>query len=237
MNEIRTPSGGRYLPFVSDYGFKVTFGNEKNTLFLKKALQALINSPYPIVEIQFDKTISEAMNKDGRGAIFDMVCTDEKNNSFIVEMQIEVPPFFFNRLLFYSFHRFDKLVKKGKFDFKINEKVYCIAFLGSNLNNTQPYHNFINLRNQDGVLINDQITYITIEFEKFLLTSEEVISDLDKLIFTIKYGIEMQDSTNKPAFLEEDWLKSALDKLDIRAMTPDEYEAYMHYLVVQADRK
>jgi hypothetical protein len=38
----------RFISILSDYGFKATFGNESDTTFLKKALQALIKSPVPI---------------------------------------------------------------------------------------------------------------------------------------------------------------------------------------------
>ncbi len=37
-----------FIPFTSDYGFKVTFGNENNTVFLKRALKALLQLRYPI---------------------------------------------------------------------------------------------------------------------------------------------------------------------------------------------
>ena len=44
-----------FIPIISDYGFKATFGNESNTLFLRRALQALIKSEVPIVDVKFDK--------------------------------------------------------------------------------------------------------------------------------------------------------------------------------------
>ncbi len=44
-----------FIPIISDYGFKVTFGNEVNTLFLRKALQALIDSDVLIKEVKFDR--------------------------------------------------------------------------------------------------------------------------------------------------------------------------------------
>lgn len=44
-----------FIPIISDYGFKATFGNETNTLFLRRALQALIKSEVPIKEVKFDK--------------------------------------------------------------------------------------------------------------------------------------------------------------------------------------
>ncbi len=45
-----------FIPIISDYGFKATFGNEANTLFLRKALQALIKSKVPIKEVKFDRS-------------------------------------------------------------------------------------------------------------------------------------------------------------------------------------
>ena len=45
----------RFISILSDYGFKATFGNEADTTFLKKALQALIDSPVPIKSVEFVK--------------------------------------------------------------------------------------------------------------------------------------------------------------------------------------
>lgn len=53
--------GQIFIPIISDYGFKATFGNESNTLFLRKALQALIKSNVPISEIKFDKNTFEGI--------------------------------------------------------------------------------------------------------------------------------------------------------------------------------
>lgn len=52
-----------FIPIISDYGFKATFGNEANTLFLRRALQALIKSEVPIKEVKFDKNTFEASPK------------------------------------------------------------------------------------------------------------------------------------------------------------------------------
>ena len=38
----------RFISMLSDYGFKVTFGNEAKPVFVRKAIQALIGSPIPI---------------------------------------------------------------------------------------------------------------------------------------------------------------------------------------------
>lgn len=87
-----------FIPLVSDYGFKVVFGNEKNTLFLRKALQALIQSEVPIREVSFDKNTFDSIVKDSRGGIYDLTCIDQNGNHFIVEMQVSDAPYFFQRM-------------------------------------------------------------------------------------------------------------------------------------------
>jgi predicted transposase/invertase (TIGR01784 family) len=226
-----------FIPFTSDYGFKVTFGNEKNTVFLKRALQALLKLPYAIQEIVFSKATFDGLIKDSRSGIFDMVCTDERGDTFIVEMQGQAKSFFLNRLQFYAFQRFDILVKKGKFDFDIKEKIYCIAIIGTNINDTPSYHNMLSLKNQDGVEFSNSIQYVTVELEKFTLKVEEVKTDLEKLIFTIKNAHIMTATAEKPTFWEEDWLNIPLGELDIRTMSPERYEAYQYWLVHQAEEE
>ena len=130
-----------FISFTSDYGFKITFGNQENTLFLRRSLQALLQLPYPIKEITFARATFVGLHKESRSGIYDIVCVDERNDTFIIEMQGVAKNFFLNRLEFYAFHRLDSLVKKGKFDFDIKEKIYGIAFLGTNISETTPYYN------------------------------------------------------------------------------------------------
>ncbi|MBL7814527.1 MAG: Rpn family recombination-promoting nuclease/putative transposase [Saprospiraceae bacterium] len=232
MNELGKLN---FIPFTSDYGFKVTFGNEKNTVFLKRALQALLKLPHKIEEITFLKNTFDGLIKDSRSGIFDVLCTDEIGNTFIVEMQGIAKEYFLNRMQFYAFQSFDTLVRKGKFDFNIKEKIYCIAILGTNIHEVESYHNIISLKNQDGVAYPSTIQYVTVELEKFSLSADKVKSDLEKLIFTIKNAHIMAEIAEKPAFWEEDWLKIPIGELDIRTLSPDRYRAYQYWLVNQAE--
>ena len=63
-----------FIPFTSDFGFKTTFGNEKNTLFLTRALTALTQSQNKIVKVVFDKTVYSGLTKSGKSGIFDLAC-------------------------------------------------------------------------------------------------------------------------------------------------------------------
>jgi predicted transposase/invertase (TIGR01784 family) len=215
------------IPFTSDYGFKVTFGNENNTLFLRKALQALIASPIPIKEVTFDKNTFDGITKESRSGIFDISCVDEMNNHFIVEMQLSLFKFFIHRLKFYGLQKFNSMVQKGQYLYDNLNKIYCIAIVSHSISALPHYHNIGTMKNQDGILMDDQMTFITIELDKFNKTVVNCITDLDKLIFTMKEAHTLQEPTKFPQFWTEEWLKIAIDELDTRRMTPEERTAYV----------
>lgn len=211
-----------FIPIISDYGFKATFGNEANTLFLRKALQALIKSKIPITEVKFDKNTFEGITQDGRSGIFDLACTDENENHFIVEMQYGNAPDFVQRMKFYALHKFNAIVKKGKFDYSTLAKIYCVGILANNINTYEDYHNVCNLRNEKGELLDEQMTFVTVELEKFTLQELDCQTDLQKLIYTMRTIHTVTQPTQFPKFWDEEWLKIAIDELDSRKMTPDE---------------
>ena len=211
-----------FIPIISDYGFKATFGNEANTLFLRRALQALIKSEIPIKDIYFDKNTFEGITQDGRSGIFDLACTDENDNHFIVEMQYGDAPEFVQRMKFYTLHKFNAMVKKGKFDYSTLAKIYCVGILAKNINPYEDYLNVSNLRNEKGELIDDQMTFVTVELDKFTLQELDCQTDLQKLIYTMRTIHTITQPTQFPKFWDEEWLKVAIDELDSRKMTPDE---------------
>ncbi len=213
-----------FIPIISDYGFKATFGNETNTLFLRKALQALIKSEVAIKDVKFDKNTFEGITQDGRSGIFDLACTDENDNQFIVEMQYGDAPYFVQRMKFYALHKFNAMVKRGKFDYGTLTKIYCVAILANDILPYPQFHTVANLRNEEGELFDEQMTFITVELDKFNLQEVECQTNLQKLIYTMK-TIHTHTFTNPiqfPKFWDEDWLKVAIDELDSRKMTPDE---------------
>ena len=214
-----------FIPIISDYGFKATFGNETNTLFLRRALQALIKSEIPITEVKFDKNAFEGISKDNRGGIFDLACTDENKNHFIVEMQYGEAPSFIQRMKFYALHKFNSMVKKGKFDYSTLARIYCVGILANNINLYEQYHNVSNLRNEQGELIDEQMTFVTVELDKFILQEADCQTDLQKLIYTMKMVHTVTQPIQFPQFWNEEWLKIAIDELDSRKMTPDEKAA------------
>jgi predicted transposase/invertase (TIGR01784 family) len=225
-----------FIPFTSDYGFKVTFGNEENTVFLRKALQALIDSPVPIVKVVFDKTAFEGITRDGRSGLYDMACTDENDNSFIVEMQLSDYEHIVQRLKFYGFQKFNTLVRKGDFKYAGLPKVYCIGILAKHDSGLKGHHHLGAIRTRDGGLMDAQMEIITVELDKFTLDAQACTTDLEKLLFTMKsLSNTLQKPIEYPKFWTEEWLKIALHELDTRAMSPEKRMAYEMTLANNAE--
>jgi predicted transposase/invertase (TIGR01784 family) len=233
----------RFISILSDYGFKVTFGNESDTRFLRRALQALIQSPVEIAKVEFIESEIPGLTKDSRSGIYDIACVDGRGNQFIVEMQLSKYPDFIQRMKFYSFYRLNTLIRKGKYKFEGLPKIYCIGILAANIfPNIADYHNVATLRNEKGELIDDKTTFITVELAKFKKRLANVQTDLDKLIYTMKTTHKATKPKQFPQFWNEEWLEVAIKELDTRQMTPEKRMAYemtvsANALAVQSEQK
>ena len=77
----------RFINPFTDVGFKRIFGQEINKDLLIDFLNALLDGERQVKDIHFlDKELLPIYEKD-RGLIYDVYCTDEKGEQFIVEMQ------------------------------------------------------------------------------------------------------------------------------------------------------
>ncbi len=172
----------QFISMLSDYGFKATFGNESDTLFLKTALTALIQSETPIKDIVFLRNEFIGSAKESRAGLYDLMCQDENGHSFIVEMQLGPFPEFIQRAKFYAFQRFNTLIRKGEFDFGAIPKIYCIGFLAKMIYPfSEQYYHFGMLKNQFGETMDNQLMHIIVEISKFDKKPEEIESNLDTL--------------------------------------------------------
>jgi predicted transposase/invertase (TIGR01784 family) len=224
-----------FIPITSDYGFKVTFGNASDTLFLRVALQALINSPVPIREVQFEKTTFEAITRESRAGIYDVACTDEHGNQFIVEMQLAHAPEFLQRMKFYALHKFNTLVERGDFRYEKLPRIYCIALLDKSTLPGSAYRTVVNLRNEQGELLDSQLTFILVELAKFNLPATAIHTDLEKLLYTMKTLHTASQPTQYPEFWNEEWLRVALNELNTRNLSPEDRAAFARAIAIKAE--
>ncbi|MFK7798834.1 MAG: Rpn family recombination-promoting nuclease/putative transposase [Aureispira sp.] len=213
----------KFISLLSDYGFKIAFADESNTLFLRRALQALIQSKSPIKKVKFLRNEFVGSTTQSRGGVFDLICEDELKRTFIVEMQLGYYKHFIQRAKFYAFQKFETLIEKGPFKFDNLTPIYCIGFLAKEIFPlSNEYYHFGRLKNQKGEELDDQITHIIVEISKFKKEEEEIQSDLDKLIYIMKHSGKIKGLDELPEFLTEDWIEQAMTKIDESKLSPDQ---------------
>lgn len=223
------PTEERFISMLSDYGFKVTFGNEDDTLFLRRALQALIQSPVPIVNISFDDSTFEGLTRDSRGGIYDIICTDAEKNTYIIEMQVAEYKYLIQRLKFYALHKFNIMVKKGKYKFDNLTKIYCIGFTVENIYKDSRYYRRGLLKDSENVVMDSLMEYITVELSKFSTKLEEITTDLEKLIYLMKNLPTIKEAESEavfPNWWNEDWIQVAIQELDKKNLSPEKLLRY-----------
>ncbi len=223
-----------YISILSDFGFKRAFADESNTLFLRKSLEALIQSPTEIEIVEFLKNDIAGLTSIGRGMRFDTACKDAEGNNFIVEMQLTPYDDFVQRAKFYTFHNFNTLVKKGPANpFKGLPTIYFIGFLANDIfPESEEYYHFATLKNQINEEIDRQIVYVFVEISKFDKKEDELENDADKLIYLMKNIEEIQRASALPPRLNEDWILQAMERLDKSIMSPQE-RANLEIAIVQ----
>ncbi|WP_317046733.1 hypothetical protein [Spirosoma pollinicola] len=96
------------------------------------------------------------------------------------------------------------------------------------------FHTVANLRSEEGEIIDNQMTFITVELAKFNKQVADIESDLEKLVYTMK-TLHTTEPTQYPAFWNEEWLKRAIDELDTRKMTPEERAYFARVTAANAE--
>ena len=152
----------QYICILSDYGFKAVFGDEGNTLFLRKTIQILCQFPYPDKQIFFKRIEVDKISKKSRGGLNDLVCTNEEGRVYVFEMQRGHFKRFIQRAKFYACYQFNKLIEAGNQRFNNIPPLFSITILERNTIKSKEHYHFCQLKNQHGELIDEQNFHIIV---------------------------------------------------------------------------
>ena len=178
----------RFINPFTDVGFKRIFGQEINKDLLIDFLNALLDGERRVQDIKFlNKELLPVFESD-RGLIYDVYCTDENGEQFIVEMQNKEHVNFRERTVYYLSQAISRQGEKGvgwKFDLKA---VYGVFFLNFQMMDLpRKLRTDIVLADRDThEQFSDKMRYIFIELPMFTKEEAECETDFERWIYVLK---------------------------------------------------
>jgi len=218
----------KYINPFTDYGFKRLFGEEPNKDLLLDFLNELLKDQEGIItELSYLPNEKLPISVGDRKAIFDIYCTNEEGEQFIVEMQKAEQKFFKDRTVFYStFPIQEQARNKDRFwDFKL-KAVYTIGILDFVFEESAPnkYRHDVKLTEQETKKVfYDKLNYIYLEMPKFNKTEKELETHFDKWMFVLKNLPKLE---RIPSELKEKIFLKLFKTAEIAKLKPDEYKQY-----------
>lgn len=233
MNEVVQ----KYVSPFTDYGFKRLFGEEPNKNLLKDFLNELLyEQEGEIQDLQYLKNERLGLSKLDRKAIFDLYCTNERGEKFIVELQKSKQKFFKDRALYYATFPIQEQAGRGDtWNFRL-KPIYTIAILDFVFDDDEDEEHYrydvklTELRTKK--VFYENLTFIYLAMPKFTKTLEELHTRFDKWLYIIKNLGKLQDI---PEALQEQVFLQLFDTAEIAQFTHKEYVTYEHSLKYYRD--
>lgn len=227
----------KYINPFTDFGFKKLFGEEASKSLLIDFLNSLLPDNDKILKLSFKNQEQLGRHKDDRKAVYDIYCENEKGEKFIVELQKTNQDFFKDRTIYYSTFPIQNQAIKGPWNYKL-KSVYCIGILDFTFkdyeideNQNQVVHT-IKLKNQNGKVFYDKLTYIYLEMPNFTKTESELSTRLDKWLYFIN---NLEDIHSVPEIFNDVIFKKAFKKVELAKLVGPEFDSYQASLKVFRD--
>lgn len=235
-----TPSVGRYIDPLTDFGFKYLFG-EPNKFLLIGFLNAVLSGRKTITDLQYGPAEQHADLSIHRGVTVDLFCTGLHGEKFIVEMQRANQEFFKDRSLFYISRVISRQQKKGnkRWDYELPE-IYFVGIIDFCFDDTESkkYFHDVHLTDRNtGERFYDKLSLLYIELPNFTKEYHEgekmdKVPELDKWIYLLKHLSQLR---KEPAFLNE-WIFRRIFKLaKVANLKEKERMSYESSLKAQRD--
>ena len=217
-----------YLNPTSDIIFKKLFGQDENVdLTISFLNEVLGNKPGKLItQVTFLDTANMGNGFDQKTTYVDLLCVDEKKNSYIVEMQVAKEKSFFKRAQYYWSKGVESQLKPGEF-YEDLKPVYFIAILDFTFFEYDNYLNRYVLKHESFNSVHQDTlgNYTFIELSKFKRELSDITNVVDTWVYFFKYARNQQvGEVEIPAQFTS--LAKAYKKLSVLSLSPEEKRAY-----------
>jgi predicted transposase/invertase (TIGR01784 family) len=214
-----------YLNPFNDVAFKLIFGQARNKSLLIDFLNCLLLGERHIVDVTYHDKEQIPDAEDSRSLIYDIYCTSDTGEKFIVEMQNKSHPNFTDRMVYYASRAIQQQRKKGeRWEYEIKD-VYCIIFMNFKDENIgeKVITNAAICDMENGKQISSLLRFVFIQLPLFKKSISECESVLDKWFFVLRNMNVLEDL---PEVLQCEAFKKLKSISDYSKLSDEEREEY-----------
>ncbi|AMQ00513.1 hypothetical protein AY601_3651 [Pedobacter cryoconitis] len=229
-------STNKYIDPLSDFGFKHLFGGEPNKEIMIAFLNALFEGEKRITDLVYNPTELAGDDREHKKVSFDLLCTGDNGEQFIVEMQRADHDNFEDRCIFYLsrlIHQ-QKLKSNRHWEVKMKE-VFLIAILDFNMKNclSDHYLQSISLVNTGtGEIFHNGLGFKFLELPKFGKKEDELENELDKWVYLLKH---MHSLDQIPKYLDKRVFEKIFNIAEMKKLSPEQQFVYDSILQREED--
>ncbi len=184
-----TTTTARYINLFTDFGFKKLFGEEPNKDLLISFLNELLEKENRITDLSYLKNEQLGQHEGERRAVYDLYCTNQKGEKFIVEIQRAKQEYFKDRSVYYSTFAIQEQATKGRqWQYEL-KGVYTIAvmdFVFDSQDTDKIEHRIKLMDTQTHRVFYDKLTFIYLEVPKFDKQLSELETDYERWLYAFK---------------------------------------------------
>ena len=217
----------RFLRATTDIAFKKLFGSQERADLTISFLNGVLERREGelITLVQINDSANKPLTKDMERTFVDVHCTDQKNNKYIIEVQVEDEKNFMERSQFYAaFFLTRQLEKKASYTDLV--PVIFVGVLDFSLFKDDPDYlsHHIVVNNKTGKRTLRHLEWHFIELRKFTKELDELVTPLEKWVYLFKHASDMDQVPATMKTMQE--LMTAFDILEQHHWSEAELQKY-----------
>ncbi|HEX7379728.1 MAG TPA: Rpn family recombination-promoting nuclease/putative transposase [Pirellulales bacterium] len=220
-----------------DYAFKHVFGREESKPALKSLVGAVLQSAGEpgIASLELLNPFNAKDTEDDKLSVVDIKARDESGRQFFVEMQMLASADFLQRVLYYWACLYRDQLHESE-NYPILRPTMAVCFVDTPLfPDLVDYHHIFELRERRRQrLFTDQMALHILELPKFHKALDELTTDLDRWLYFLRHGAEL-NAKAPPAALNLAEVLWAIGDLFMISRIDPERELYEARLKARRD--
>lgn len=225
----------KFLNPCNDVAFKKIFGSEEHQNVTISFLNSILEytGTNQITGIQFLNTEQKGVLPDKKDNILDILCTDQKGNKYIVEVQVARMEEFDKRIVFYGAKTYSMQLGATQ-SYRKLDPVVAISVLDFVYFKNKPEYKSIHLLLDKKTYENDlkELSFAFIELPKFNKQAHELVTNEDKWIYFLK---NIRKENDIPQSLNNAEFKEACQAVNRMTWTEEEYNSYEKAIIAADD--